>query len=157
MTDFPFYVVVRFDQNVYDAIRAGEWYISEIAAEATADQLAFMEEKPYFVIGGPLKQQDNTPTDKPKVLKSRIQRTIKDMVTGDSFYTVPWAAAVNKEDIPYLDTTFMIHDKPGGTVQMLVQKLGPDWYQLGIPEIYKFRKVNPRMEDPDICWNLNFI
>lgn len=158
---WPFWVVVTAGQSVYDAIKAGEWYVSKIAAEATADQLRHINKKQYFVIGNDLEQQpldvvDQTPDWKAPVSKLRMQETIADMVTGDSFYTVPWALGQTSEGNIYLSLDFSTHKERGGTVQMLVQKLGKNWYQVAPPKDYKYTVTNPH-NDSKVSYNLNIL
>lgn len=157
---WPFWVVVEAGQSVYDAIKAGEWYVSKIAAEATADQFRFINKKQYFVIGNDLEQQpldvvDQTPDFRKPIDKSKIERTIADMTTGETGYVVPWALSANRDDIPYLRLSYTVHKERGGTVQMLVQKLGDGWYQIGLTGDKLHREhPNPTW---DICYNLNII
>lgn len=161
---FPFWVVVKAGQNVYDAIKAGEWYVSEIAAEATADQFRHMTKEQYYVIGNDLEQQPldkvtNNPLGKPaSTIKKEV--AIKDMVTGESGYAVPWALSYTKKGKPYLRMGYTVQEAPGGTVQMLVQKLGQDWYQVSTryeyPYSYEHDKSDPNPAW-DVCYNLNLI
>jgi hypothetical protein len=59
MTDFPFWVLVKDGETVYDAILRGDWYSSEMAANATKDQFEFELGASYRVFGANLKESND--------------------------------------------------------------------------------------------------
>jgi hypothetical protein len=48
--------------------------------------------------------------------------SIDSMLEGDTFFTVPWAMWVDRERRCWLHPGYIIHEEPGGTVEMLVTR-----------------------------------
>ena len=57
-----------------------------------------------------------------RISAARISKTIGDMKVGDSGYTTHWAVSVDKSGKGAIRLDYTIHDRPGGTVAMLVTK-----------------------------------
>lgn len=59
----------------------------------------------------------------PAILPEQFEyMTINKMVVGDSGYTVPWAMWVDKSRNCWLHPDYTLSAKPGGTVEMRVEK-----------------------------------
>lgn len=87
---------------------------------------------------------------------SRVEKTISDMKVGESTYTVPWAVSLAKGNIPFINLTFTTQKTSGGTVQMLVQRLGQNQWQVQLPKSHRFHKQEPH-PDWKVSYNLNVI
>jgi hypothetical protein len=61
-------------------------------------------------------------------LIGKLEATIGSMGVGQQGYTVPWALIIEKKGRVYeiyLDTSFSVQSKSGGTKQLHVQRTGP--------------------------------
>ena len=49
--------------------------------------------------------------------------TIKDMIIGESGYTVPWAMYAERDGTLWLNGDYMFEKEPGGTVEMKIERV----------------------------------
>lgn len=53
---------------------------------------------------------------------------IATMVVGDSGYTTPWAMWVDSDRLCWLHPRYDLHQQPGGTVKMRVERRSDGWH-----------------------------
>lgn len=90
-----------------------------------------------------------------------IERTIALMKKGESAWCVPWGMWVDSDLKCWLHPDYTLHDRPMGTVQMLIEKTKEGFYECTIPKDQKYHgSEGPTYSNNDKNWipvsKLNF-